>query len=98
MNGSETLGQNFSGLDYAPVGMCVINKDYLVLYWNRCLEGWSGITAAGIVGSDLRVRFTHLKHPKYQSRLDTIFQGGAAGRFLIPAPPTYHSLSAAGRQ
>lgn len=29
--------------DSLPVGICVINPEFQVLFWNRCLENWSGI-------------------------------------------------------
>ena len=82
MNELEVAAQKFDVIDKAPVGMCVIREDYLVLFWNRCLEDWTGVLRSKIVGADLGIYFPHLKEPRYRSRIDTIFHGG---------PPTIFS-------
>ncbi|MDY6964443.1 MAG: ATP-binding protein [Halobacteriota archaeon] len=78
----EISMQGFDVLDSAPVGMCVIDRDYKVIFWNSCLEDWTGINREDIIGTDLRERFPHLKDPKYHIRIDSIFEGG---------PPTIFS-------
>ena len=80
-------------LDYAPVGLCVIDSAYTVLFWNRCLEDWTGIPSADITGKDLGSCFPKLKKPKYLTRLATIFEGGPPAIFssqlhgnIFPSP------------
>lgn len=93
MNELELAEQKFEVLDKAPMGMCVIREDYLVLFWNRCLEDWSGIKKTEIVGTELYRHFPHFREPKYCSRVDTIFQGGPPAIFssqlhkhIFPSP------------
>lgn len=82
MNELEIAAKNFGVLDHAPVGICVIRKDYNVIFWNCCLEDWTKIYRAEIVGTDLRNHFPHFKDSKYSSRINHIFYGG---------PPTIFS-------
>lgn len=84
---------NFSMLDYIPMGAFVLDADYRVRYWNKCLETWTGIRAQDILGQDARARFPRLDQPKIAGRLDGIFQGGPPSifsaqlhRYIIPAP------------
>lgn len=64
-------------LDTLPLGVLIIDPDYQVRCWNRCLEEWTDIGREEILGTDLREWYEHLKHPMYANRLAEIFQGGA---------------------
>ena len=99
MNEIEATTQRFEVLDHVAVGICVIREDFVVLFFNRCLEDWTGISRTDIVGTDLRDNFSHFEEPKYQSRLDTIFQGGPPAIFssqlhrnIFPSPLTNDRL------
>jgi PAS domain S-box-containing protein len=37
-------------LDLLPLGLCVLDRQFVVLFWNRTLEQWSGVGRAEIVG------------------------------------------------
>ncbi|MEM9161854.1 MAG: ATP-binding protein [Cyanobacteria bacterium P01_F01_bin.4] len=83
----------FTGLNYAPVGFCVLRQDFKVLFWNRCLEGWTKISSVDIIGTDLRQRFPNINQSKYLVRLKQVFQGGFPAIFspqlhqsMIPSP------------
>lgn len=71
----------FEILDHSPLGMFIIRYDYNVVFWNRCMEDWSGIRREEILGSDLRHHYPHLKEDKYRLRIDPIFSGGAPAIF-----------------
>ena len=75
MNDLKTSAEKFGILDHAPAGMFAIRKDYIVLFWNRCLEDWTKILRTEIVGRDIGIFFPHFKEPRYCSRIDTIFSG-----------------------
>lgn len=99
MNEIEAATAQFSILDQVPVGLCVLRRDFCVLYWNRCLEDWTGIPRGGIVGGNLLDHFPHLGAPKYAERFRTIFEGGPPAIFssqlhnyLIPAPLNQGSM------
>ncbi|QTA78081.1 Two component system response regulator/histidine kinase, PAS domain-containing [Desulfonema limicola] len=81
MNIFEMSAEKYGVLDHAPVGICVINDDYTILFWNRCLEDWTGITKKHILGKKLEKYFPDLGAPKYKKRLETIFEGGPPAIF-----------------
>ncbi|KKK50792.1 hypothetical protein LCGC14_3121480, partial [marine sediment metagenome] len=76
MNASEIIDGRFRVLDHMPVGVCVINKDYIVRFWNNCMEDWTGILKEYIIGNDLGDNFPSFNEPKYRSRFENIFNGG----------------------
>lgn len=73
--------ERFAILEHIPVGICVIREDYTVLFWNNCLEDWTGVKKSEIVGGLLWRRFPELNAPKYRRRLETIFDGGPPAIF-----------------
>ena len=87
------LHHNFTLFDFLPLGVAVLESDYRIVFWNRRLESWTGISSQTIVGSDIREWFPYLKQPRYRARFDSVFQGGAPAIFsaqihnyIIPAP------------
>ena len=82
MNETDLSQQHYGILDHVPVGVLILKQDNTVLFWNTCLEDWTGIVRNRIVGTDIRSFFPHLDAPKYSGRLSEIFEGG---------PPTIFS-------
>ncbi len=68
---------NFSILDHSPIGMCVIDEDYNIVFWNQCLADWTNMNKNEIIGKNLLKMFPHFRQKKYKVRLDVIFKGGA---------------------
>jgi PAS domain S-box-containing protein len=77
----EQTQQNFSILDRLPVGLCVINSEFTVLYWNRILEDWAKIPKADILGKSLASYFPDITKPKYRVRLQQVFTNGLPAIF-----------------
>lgn len=82
----------FSLLDQIPLGICVLDVNYQVVFWNRCLEEWTKIGRDRIIGHSICDFFPHLGQPRYINRLAPIFAGGPPTVFssqlhkhLIPA-------------
>ncbi|WP_432809944.1 ATP-binding protein [Pantanalinema sp. GBBB05] len=73
----------FSLLDAVSVGICILQKDGTVRFWNRHLEHWTGIARTQIVGQAIAAYFPHLAEPKYRDRLNHTFQQG--GRVIFSA-------------
>ncbi len=67
----------FDVLNHIPVGVCIIDEHYTVIFWNYLLESWTGIDANLIVGKKIDDFFYYFKKPSYRLRLQSIFQGGA---------------------
>jgi len=76
MNASEVMDDKFRILDHMPAGVCVIDKDYIVQFWNNCMEDWTGIHKDYIIGSDLGNNFPTFNEFKCRSRIESIFDGG----------------------
>jgi two-component system, cell cycle sensor histidine kinase and response regulator CckA len=76
MNNNEIFDEEFQLLDHIPLGVCLIKNDFTLLFWNRYLENYTGITKKNIIGTDLLEVFPNLNSPKYISRLQNIFLGG----------------------
>jgi PAS domain S-box-containing protein len=76
MNASEIIDDRFRVLDHMPAGVCVIDKDYIVRFWNNCMEDWIGINKDYIIGNDLGNNFPSFNEPKCRSRIESIFNGG----------------------
>ncbi len=78
----EPLTIDFLALDPLPIGVCVLRENMEVVFWNRCLEDWTGIRRDEIVGTALHRRFINLAEPLYMSRFNDVLAGG---------PPTVFS-------
>jgi diguanylate cyclase (GGDEF)-like protein len=89
----DTAAKRYAILDHAPIGQFILRRNHVVLFWNRCLEAWTGVPREKIVGSCILDHFPHLGAPKYASRIAEIFNGGPPTvfssqlhRYIIPAP------------
>lgn len=89
---SKTIKEKFGVLDSVPVGACLLRDDFVVLFWNTCLEDWTKIPRSKILGAKITAHFPHLNQPKYATRFQQIFAGGPPTIFssqihkhLIPA-------------
>ncbi|NCC25390.1 MAG: PAS domain-containing hybrid sensor histidine kinase/response regulator [Deltaproteobacteria bacterium] len=72
---------DFQALDAMPVGVCILDGEYRVRFWNHCLSAWTGIPSAEIEGVDLRERFPNLDEPRYRGRLESVLDGGPPAVF-----------------
>lgn len=89
----QSAAERFDLLDHAPIGQLILRQDFFVLFWNRCLEAWTGIPRSHIIGTSLLDRFPHLDAAKYKNRIESIFHGGPPTifssqlhKYVIPAP------------
>ena len=92
----DTISQaqeKFNLFDTVPLGICVLQQDLIVLFWNSYLEEWTKIPRDKILGTEITKYFPHLQQTQYITRLHQIFQGGPPTIFssqlhkhIIPAP------------
>lgn len=66
----------FSVLDHVPVGSCVLNSQFEVMFWNKVMENWTGVDRWDILNHPLASYFPHLTAPHYRLRLEQVFRGG----------------------
>ncbi len=92
MNESGAVEKEFAFLDHVPIGVFVLQDDFVVLFWNSCLEDWTGISRSEVVGANIETWFPHLSDPRYTSRLQDVFKGGPPvifssqlHRYIIPS-------------
>lgn len=83
----------YSSLDFAHTGMCVIDKDYVVIFWNKRLVEWTSVSKDDIIGKNITQFCPALKERRNTIRLDQIFNAGPPVIFssqihkhLFPAP------------
>ena len=65
-----------SALDFVPIGHLVVDRDFTVIFWNRNMESWTGISRKTILKTNLFRHFMHLDVPKYRERIAGVFKGG----------------------
>ena len=85
--------EQFAVLDHSPIGQFVLRNDFFVIFWNRCLEAWSGISRTEIVGTNLLIHFPHLGNDMYTNRIKSVFNSSPPivfssqlHKYFIPSP------------
>jgi diguanylate cyclase (GGDEF)-like protein/PAS domain S-box-containing protein len=86
-------GAGLEALDHVPLGVMVFDRELRVLYWNACLEEWTGLRREEVLGRDVRDRLPQLWEARYAGRLRDLFEHGAPAVFssqlhphFVPAP------------
>lgn len=72
---------DFTVFESVPVGICLIDADYRIHYWNICLQDWTGLNRKEAENRDLREIYPTLQQEIYRSRLGLIFDGGPPAIF-----------------
>ena len=85
MNELEIAQHTFSVLDHLPLGVLVLRQDLVVVFWNRCLEEWTGLARSTLVGMPIHGHFPHFQDPQYTTGLQHIFAGGPPTVLLSPS-------------
>ncbi len=67
---------NYEVLNYAPMGICIFDKNHTVLFWNRCLAHWTRTDSDEMMGESLTERFPTLVSLGFLERIDQVFTGG----------------------
>jgi len=61
--------------DHIPIGICIINSNFNIIFWNRTLEAWTNIQREEVIFKNIFELFPHLQAPKYKARLKLMFEG-----------------------
>lgn len=93
MSEFDSASQRFAILDHSPIGQLVLRDDFVVVFWNRCLESWTGVPRTQLLGKSILDHYPHLGDAKYSGRLASLLKGGPPiifssqlHRHVIPAP------------
>jgi PAS domain S-box-containing protein len=65
-----------SVLDNTAAGIFITDKDFKIVYWNKVLSDWTGLTKDDVFNKDLLVLFPHLRSKRFKIRLDMVLKGG----------------------
>ena len=69
--------EKFALFDKLPIGVCILDANYTVIYWNMNLEEWTGVIRSEIVDKSILDFFPKFNGDIYRLRLESIFKGGA---------------------
>ena len=87
MLGDDHSESRFDVLDKVPVGILVLDPQYRILFWNECLENWTGILSRDLLGQDARERFPSVANSSFSKRIERVFRDGVPTVFS----PQLHS-------
>ena len=87
----------FGLLDHIPLGSFVLRSDFIVQFWNRTLEGWTGISKNEIVNNNIYTFFPQSQRKKILLSTKEYFHWWSASNFFISISPTFYSSKNAGR-
>ncbi|MBN2734952.1 MAG: PAS domain-containing sensor histidine kinase [Methanomicrobiaceae archaeon] len=76
-----TAEEYFKITELFPVGVCVIDSDYRIIFWNRLLEDWSGKRLKEIQFRSLFELYPHLSEIMYSQRIADVLKGGPPAIF-----------------
>ncbi|WP_454064193.1 PAS domain S-box protein [Candidatus Nitrospira salsa] len=71
-------------LDSLPLGICIVQQDWTVEFWNKTLQDWTGIPKTNVEGKSLGEPFPHLTTSPYFSRLQPLFSRNSSVTFSPP--------------
>jgi diguanylate cyclase (GGDEF)-like protein len=74
----------FEALNNIPLGAFILREDLTIIFWNTCMELWTGTPRASIIGGKITLIYPHLANAKYQGRLE--------GVFISKTPAVFSSL------
>ena len=63
-------------LDTLPMGICIVDRTYRVLFWNATLAAWTGYRNADVEGHLLSDLYEWINEPRYRMRIEGLFDGG----------------------
>ncbi|MDX8387177.1 MAG: PAS domain S-box protein [Ghiorsea sp.] len=75
------MNMNFDMLNASPDGICVVDENYNIIFWNLRLEQWSKKKCQHFVGQKLTDMFPNLLQSKYKTRLDQVLENGPPAVF-----------------
>lgn len=89
MNHLNTSIAQYRVLDRLPQGIFILKVDGRVIYWNQCLEQWTGIEKTQILGQPITNFFSHLHPLNFHHLLESVCQGQKTQQFNCFEPPLF---------
>lgn len=96
---AENTADSFKLFDHLLYGICIVDRDYRIRFWNRVMEDWTGKKREETVGGNFLKIYPQVNRPSYLKRLEMVFSSGAPVIFssqlhphIIPCPLNDGSL------
>jgi signal transduction histidine kinase/CheY-like chemotaxis protein len=67
---------NLSLFDHILEGIFIIDKKFIVIFWNKCIEEWSGISKNTICNKNIKDFYPKLNKPFYSKAILSVTEGG----------------------
>ena len=71
----------FRVMELFPVGVCVIESDFKIIFWNRLLCDWTGKDLKKTIGRSLFELYPELSETLFHERLTDVLSGGPPAIF-----------------
>ncbi|NVO09639.1 MAG: PAS domain-containing sensor histidine kinase [Bacteroidales bacterium] len=71
----DSTSLSYSLFNYISVGVCIINKEYRVQFWNEYMEAYTGYSSNEIINKPLYEFFPAFENEKYHDLIDNVFIG-----------------------
>ncbi len=76
MLASDQSESRFDVLDKVPMGVLVLDPRYSIVFWNECLENWTGLLRGRLLATDVRLHFPQIAKPAFSRRIERVFRDG----------------------
>ena len=83
--------------DAVPLGLAVLDADLCVVFWNQCLENWTGVPREKALACRMADLAPVWNEPQFPERISQVLQGGPPVVFspqlhagMIPGNRIYH--------
>jgi len=89
---SQTVGMKSDVvklMDLIPLGVCIVDEDFRIVFWNHRLEEWTCKSSRETIGNDLLKQYPHLAEEKYSQRFRMVFDGGPPALFSPQLHPHF---------
>ncbi len=67
--------RKFDLYDFIPIGVCIIDKNHTIIFWNKQLEVWTNLKGENLVGKNFFEAFPNLDNPKYRLPIQSVLNG-----------------------
>ncbi|MBQ4415317.1 MAG: PAS domain-containing sensor histidine kinase [Methanomicrobium sp.] len=88
-----TDSNRFKITELFPSGICVIDSDFRIAFWNRLISYWTGKSMDEVAGKRLDEVFPNIKDSPFEDRIKDIFSGASpavfSSQFHDAVIPTY---------
>lgn len=81
--------QTYELYNAVTVGICVIDSNYNIAFWNDSMEQWTGLDKSTVENQSLMTLFPNFKEPVLKERLDSVFRDGLPVVISSKLHPTF---------